>query len=296
MATPPQDSPPHEAVLEGEDAPSSQVLPSSPPALPSSGGRPRKPPSVTPNTFRRFFTPRRTVRPPQRLLFARWPLGDITARPPTTNRSRKGRNYSEYASQPATDAADSVSGDEAPLSTQGPGKRRKTSHHPDPNPHTPPQSEDQLGDPVALVEDGDNGPTLDRPGSPEIETEEDSEDPSDLEWDNEDSDDDDAPAPFVHGLNQSAAGTRLFHRSLGMTRSNRPPPCDRASRSNLGRPHVTTRLADYVLGWDETALFHSGTEDVHTYESNPDTEPPLPFCVTSCNSTFIRPVRRIPCS
>lgn len=84
-----------------EHAPSSQTVASSSQGPASSGGqseKPRKPPSVTPNTFRRFFTPRQSA---PTLSSARKAFQDITF--PANNRTQRRPRRDGDALEPFPD-------------------------------------------------------------------------------------------------------------------------------------------------------------------------------------------------
>lgn len=144
-----------ESLIVAEDAPSSQItaVPSSPPCGPASSGgrsdRPRKPPSITPRTFRRFFTPRSVMRTRQIMSSARRAFQDITL--PANNRSRMRGHGDGNVLEPFADI--NVLRDENG-STTVQGKRRKTLHYPEPTFDRGYQLHEDISSPTSALGDG----------------------------------------------------------------------------------------------------------------------------------------------
>lgn len=111
------------------DPPSSQPALSSPCGPTSSGaesrrssGRPKKHPSVTPNSFRRFFTPRSLLRKTKRVSGARRALQEIT-----NSRNERKCAGASHAFEPFPDIKANED-ENADAATAPLGKRRKVYH------------------------------------------------------------------------------------------------------------------------------------------------------------------------
>lgn len=230
------------------------VLPSSPPPLCSEPTLPsspppalkqKKPPPVTPRSFRRFFTPRSSLNDSKSTSNGRFRfvLSDITI--PALNRF--GPAFPRTPS--SSDHEDSK---ESLVSVQTPNKKRKLSF----GSSSPPLQSSPLRR-VRL------GPTI----YVDPEDEEDEEPKAASEYTKEEPKDE--PAPPV---------------PLTLRRSKALQSANPAFLRNLtGRTAKLTLRASYTGSWrDETANFYSRPEDVHPCVQ--DDHLALPFCTASCNS------------
>ncbi len=204
------------------------MMSSSPAPAPSSGSsRPRKPPSVTPNTFRRFFTPRPYPRiSSNRLLFGRRPLRDITRR--ANNRNGAARAQGSSAVDPFPDIGSNQSQDVSSTTVGSGGggsgghrtKRRKTSHTPGYGLRTPPVSATQTPTRTATTDDTHN--TQDSPSANQDTT---------LQH-LSDQESDDMPAiSEIARYNEQARSVRLLQRELGDEWNNFMPAVETPGKS-----------------------------------------------------------------
>ncbi|KAI9885782.1 MAG: hypothetical protein M1823_002411 [Watsoniomyces obsoletus] len=279
MASPPPTSP-----LDHEAAPSSEpaVMSSSPAPAPSIGNstRPRRPPTVTPNTFRRFFTPRPYPTTSNRLLFGRRPLREITRR--ANNRNGAAGHQNTGAVNPFPDigsneaqngsSGNSVGGVVVGGGEGGSGggrrKRRKTSHMPGSGLHTPPVSVTQTpARPTTATTSHDTHTTTQL--SPFATQDTTLQQLSDQESDESEESDDMAPKiREISRLNEEDGSVGLLHRELGVHMSNSAPPVERP-------------------GWYESRKFYSTKYDRHMFGRPDGQRADIPFCVAACNTNSV---------
>ncbi|KAI9793893.1 MAG: hypothetical protein M1816_007145 [Peltula sp. TS41687] len=251
---------------------SSQIMAaaSSSPCGPVSSGvqsdKPRKPPSVTPRTFRRFFTPRSMMRTRQKTMSsARRAFQDITD--PANNRSRTRQREDGNVLEPF---ADINTGKDENTFTNVRGKRRKTLHFPELTFEGRPHSPADLSSPTTALAGGryTNAeplvPAYPEPltpeslrylGDPALDEEEDEEEEEIIEP---------KVIPRVQRRWQSSSVSgRLLHRELGIV-------------SNIRRQF-------HPVDWHhETVHFWSGPSDFHQCRNTR-----IPFCVASCNTNSL---------
>lgn len=212
------------SIVADEDCSSSQAMgaASSSPCGPASSGsrsdKPRKPPSVTPRSFRRFFTPRSLMRTRQKVSSARRAFQDITH--PANNRSRMKQHEDGNVLEPF---ADINPGRDENATTITRGKRRKTLHFPEltfeARPHSP---SDLLSSPTTALGDGRH---VDRdllvPSYPEPLTPESLRFLDDSVLDEEEIIEPKVMPRVQRGWQSSSVSARLLHRDSGVIRDGR---------------------------------------------------------------------------
>lgn len=247
---------------------SQDTVPSSPPMICSEGEKStktKKPPPVTPRSFKRFFTPRTSSNTPASVWTSRKALQEITS--PALNR------YGPALARRAEKAKDKKFEDiriyEDPpedLQTTS-GKKRKLSP---PFTTSTPQSsslrnvritfQDPLGE--RNIKPDDSASRENKLKGKGKSTSKDSRD---------------ATAP-----NAQIRHSKILESSGGLllrSHSTRP------SRGRAGRfDRATSVTQDRSTMRSETASFFSRAEDVHSCSSNSGSYLTLPFCVASCNS------------
>ncbi|KAJ5497255.1 hypothetical protein N7463_009242 [Penicillium fimorum] len=227
--------------------------PSSPPSIASDGRRPRKPPTVTPRSFRRFFTPRSLL-----------PTGDTSITPSTSRQAlraltspavnRLGPAFSRTSKAGSTRSPhDGLPED----FIRTPSRKRKNSFSSVVSPQSSPLKRVRVRSPTQDVEQDINIPNIDihldalaQPSSPKQKT------PV-------------APVRRSKALQSSGA---LFMRTVTGARANKV-----TLRSNSG------------VGWqDLTSNFYSQPSDHHICHSYASEGPlALPFCNASCNTNSL---------
>lgn len=234
--------------------PSTQEIPSSPPSIASDAGvrrKPKKPPPVTPRSFRRFFTPRSLLNGGNNVGTVRTNRQALKAlSSPAVNRLGPAFTRTLKAVGTRPEPSDLM---------QTPSRKRKLSFSSIGSPlqssplrkvrvRTPNHDSDELDAPVRDIEVDNkiqSSPikplVLDRPSRPI------------------------APVQRSRAL-QTSGG--LFMRSVLGSRANRV-----TMRANAG------------AGWqDLTSSFYSRPSDSHTCSSSSGDRLALPFCTASCNS------------
>ncbi|KAJ5178341.1 uncharacterized protein N7500_001040 [Penicillium coprophilum] len=227
--------------------------PSSPPSIASDGPRPRKPPTVTPRSFRRFFTPRSLL-----------PTGDTSITPSTSRQAlraltspavnRLGPAFSRTSKAGSTRSPhDGLPED----FIRTPSRKRKNSFSSVVSPQSSPLKRVRVRSPTQDVEQDIKIPDIDihldalaPPSSPKRNP------PV-------------APVRRSKALQSSGA---LFMRTVMGARANK----------------VTIR-ANSGVGWqDLTSNFHSQPGDHHICQSYAsEGSLALPFCNASCNTNSL---------
>ncbi|KAK0735485.1 WD40-repeat-containing domain protein [Apiosordaria backusii] len=249
------DQTPSSRAKASESMANNDSLLSSPPRPPpSSLGKERRKPSITPRKFQRFFTPRSRVS--SKPSAARKALHDLAA--PALNRC-------QTPSSPLKPISEEQLG--APVEDDLPdlrnAKRRKTQHTPS-RQHLP----SPLQTSPAILPTSDLRPGLSSPirhvrFQPNRRMDVDQHDGV-----SEDEEEDDLPMPSptvkkIVPLHTRGLGGQLVHRMTGDI--------------NLGRP---------VPDWrTDTAKFYSKPDDVHLSSSHEGAPRAIPFCTTSCHKS-----------
>ncbi|KAK2759147.1 hypothetical protein FQN54_003247 [Arachnomyces sp. PD_36] len=240
---------------------SDQIVPSSPPSIISeveSCRKPKRPPPVTPRSFRRFFTPRSSLATPSNgegIRTNRRALQEITG--PALNRTGtslpkpSGATESKLFSKPAnltpTKKRKFTSTFDNPLSSS-PLRRVRVA---------PPIHEEREEDEAKVAEDFliEHNTQIKTPSPRKQKAHE-------------------KPSPVLPIQRSTVLQTSgaLFARSL----------CDHPSRK------VTIRTSNYGASWlDETANFYSSSDDVHSCINQNRDHMTLPFCTTACNTNTL---------
>ncbi|CAG7958170.1 unnamed protein product [Penicillium salamii] len=224
--------------------------PSSPPSIASDGRRARKPPTVTPRSFRRFFTPRSLL-----------PTTDNSSTPTTSRQALRALTSPAVNRLGPAFSRTSKAGTRSPHDglpedfIRTPSRKRKNSFS---SVASPPQSSPlkrvRVRSPTSELEHDIKIPDLDfgmrAPEAPIV--------PKQL-----------PPAAPVRRSKALATSGALFMRSV------------------LGsRPNKVTLRANSGVGWqDLTSDFYSQPADLHACSSySSEGAPALPFCNASCNT------------
>ncbi|KAJ5431243.1 hypothetical protein N7445_008975 [Penicillium cf. griseofulvum] len=227
--------------------------PSSPPSIASDGHRPRKPPTVTPRSFRRFFTPRSLL-----------PTGDTSITPSTSRQAlraltspavnRLGPAFSRTSKAGSTRSPhDGLPED----FIRTPSRKRKNSFSSVVSPQSSPLKRVRVRSPTQGVEQDINIPNIDihldasAPPSPPKRN---------------------GPVAPVRRSRALQSPGALFMRNVMGARANKV-----TLRSNSG------------AGWqDLTSNFYSQPGDRHTcYSYGSEGSLALPFCNASCNTNSL---------
>ncbi|KAL1986994.1 hypothetical protein VTN96DRAFT_5150 [Rasamsonia emersonii] len=239
--------------------PSSQEIPSSPPSVVSEAGtrrKPKRPPPVTPRSFKRFFTPRSALNAANNtsnVKTNRQALGEISS--PTLN--RRGPAFTKASIDGHHGAPKNPFAELA----RTPSRKRKLSFS---SPGSPQQSSPLRKVRVATGVDDDRvlektvgeieiGPTIgvEEPKAGHIASE----------------------VPSVRPLRRS--------RALGTSG-------ELCLRSISGRMNGVIHRANYGIGWqDQTSNFYSRPDDLHPCVSVAGERLALPFCAASCNTNSL---------
>ncbi|KAI9816739.1 MAG: hypothetical protein M1826_001737 [Phylliscum demangeonii] len=220
-------------------------------------------PTVTPNRFRRFFTPRSTTTGGSRSgSAARRMLHDITRR--TNNRSSPvrrgpdGRRVLEPFADIVPGARPAVAAD------AGPGKKRKVWHAVGPGASRASSPGQENGD----------GCTWGAPVSSQLEQsggdDEDEAMAAEVDGEGEEGASDHEPdlVPPVRRCHEDSVGVLRLRRDLGLS--------------------TGSRLASTSLAWhDATSHFYSRPSDLHKCWDPTDTELLMPFCIASCHTNSL---------
>ncbi|KAI9824996.1 MAG: hypothetical protein M1819_000625 [Sarea resinae] len=233
-------------------------LPSSPLAPRKGNGdysrKPKGRPAVTPNSFRRFFTPRSSLRHSDRVSASRRALQDITS--PAINRD--GSVQSKTARSGVLFPDINFGGDENGLPVLSSGTKRKPLLTPETSPISSPPKRARFTPPT-ILEDEDSDAETERGTSPG---------PSNIVLESQ-------TKPTVKlPIRQAGCGGvngRILQRSLG----------------NWGYARQLERL-DHCGNWqDETANFYSLPDDTHLCRDPETSNTALPFCSASCNTNTL---------
>ncbi|KAK4171564.1 WD40-repeat-containing domain protein [Triangularia setosa] len=249
------------------------LLSSPPRPPPSSLGKERRKPSITPRKFQRFFTPRSRVS--SKPSAARKALHDLTA--PALNRGQTP--LSSPLKPISEEQLGAVVEDDLPdLRT---AKRRKTQHTPSRS-HLP----SPLQTSPALLPTPDIGPGLSSPirhvrFRPNRRMDVDQHDGV-----SEDEEEEDPPLPSpkpkkIVPLHTRGLGGQLVHRMTGDVNLGRLVP----GRHLLAITQSEMILLTFVIDWrTDTAKFYSKPDDVHLSSSHEGAPRAIPFCTTSCHT------------
>lgn len=243
---------------------SSQCFPSSPPSIISeveSCRKPKRPPPVTPRSFRRFFTPRSSLGPlnnEEGIRTNRRALQEISG----SALNRSGPALARTSDNSESGALSKPFSKEVNLS---PSKKRKFTSTFDNPLSSSPLRKVRIAPPIHEElkerEDRDGGKSivdLDiHVKTPKLRKEKLHEELPPV-----------LPIRRSRALQTSGA---LFARSL----------------SDHPYKKLTIRSSNYGSSWqDEAANFYSGPDDVHACINQNRTHMTLPFCTTACNSTL----------
>lgn len=247
---------------------SSQCFPSSPPSIVSeveSCRKPKRPPPVTPRSFRRFFTPRSTLKAlnnEEGIRTNRRALQEIAGS--TLNRSGPALARTSDNSDPQPLSK--------PLSKEvnlTPSKKRKFTSTFDNPLSSSPLRKVRVAPPIREEPKEDEGR---EGGESIIDRDIHSEAPRDIKEKSHEK------LPLVLPIRRSRAlqtSGALFARSLSDHPSGK----------------VTIRASNYGASWqDEAANFYSGSDDLHACINQNRTHMTLPFCTTACNSKLCTPI------
>lgn len=246
-----QENPPSSCATStnGENLDSSPVLPS---LSKQHGSKPRKPPTITPRSFTRFFTPKSSLERGGRIGASRQALRDITA----SASNRKGRRT------PTKDTIHIFREDGEGFVE---GSKRRKRKIPDSVDVTPDRSSPlkrirNQSLEISGDEDSDTGT---------VQSRDDAEDPLRRYSRQPKS------TERIIGSNYRGSPGRYLRREIGTHR--------RASENRcLGRGVVSTKE------WQqETTKFSTRPEDAHDFLSVvTPSDHAIPFCTASCNSRF----------
>ena len=267
----------------------SNNLLSSPPRAPSSRGKERRNPSITPRKFERFFTPRSRVS--SQPSAARRALRDLAG--PALNRC-------QTPSSPLKPISEENSLNDHPVNYRG-AKRRKVQHTSD-RPQCPLPS--PLASSPAFLETLDLKPGLRSPIQ-SLRNRRAAQDAVFFDDTASEDDEDDGmlpgekkPCKIPVPLSRRGLGGQLVQRMTGLMSGpgDRAPPRPVSGRSQRPRSRSTLRLT-HVTDWrTETANFYSKPDDVHMCSSHEGAARSIPFCTASCNSkkrSQTHPITRI---
>jgi hypothetical protein len=241
--------------------------PSSPPSIASDTRRPRKPPTVTPRSFRRFFTPRSLL-----------PSTDTSTTPSTSRQAlraltspavnRLGPAFSRTSKAGSTRSPhDGLPED----FIRTPSRKRKNSFSSVVSPQSSPLKRVRVRSPTHDVEQDSKIPHIDirlnalAPPSPPKRNP-----PV-------------APVRRSQALQSSGA---LFMRTVAGARANKVTLRSNSGAGRYSTPLFTCTPLTFSLGWqDLTSNFYSQPRDRHTCASyGSEGSMALPFCNASCNS------------
>ncbi|KAI9754903.1 MAG: hypothetical protein M4579_004503 [Chaenotheca gracillima] len=243
---------------EGEAVASSQETTSSR----TSGGsncssKPRKHPSVTPNTFRRFFTPRSSLSRRRPNSSARQALRDITT--PSNNRSQGSSQRRLTTEEPFPDI--SARGNEnALVSLPIEAKKRRSGSVVAYTAQSPSKSKKRRLSAEPIVKSENQAISV-------LDATSEGEDP----LSQGDAGVTSAQSPLIQPIKRlsfKSLSTRVLQRSLG--------------------PRSITRVAPNAARWQfETENFHCRPADGHVCTDPTQQEYVLPFCTASCNTNSL---------
>ncbi|KAF3406649.1 Cell division cycle protein cdt2 [Talaromyces pinophilus] len=241
-----------------------QDIPSSPPSIVSEAGtrrKPKRPPPVTPRSFKRFFTPRSSLNAVANVT-TRQALRELN----TTSLNRRGPAFTKAKT---LNAPNTISHGilKSPFTeiTRTPSRKRKLSFS---SPTSPPQSSPirrvRLAPPVEddrLVEKTVNEIELKFPPEPIL-----------------------SPRKSIQKqLFVVKPPVEPVRRSKVLATSG-----EYCLRSVSGRMNRLTMRCNYGSDWrDQTSTFYSRPTDVHQNISVNEDRPALPFCIASCNTNSL---------
>ncbi|KAI9698648.1 MAG: hypothetical protein M1836_003758 [Candelina mexicana] len=287
--SPPKSSP--TVVLEVAYEESS---PSSPPPSQSIGSGNRKKlkkaPTITPRSFRRFFTPRLALGRVSKVSAARKALCDITS--PAINRGGQTQGRGGIELEGFADIVTSGKENESPKMFPG-RKRRRLLISPDTSPDHSPIKRPRVVPRDETIEKGVHSLEQEIPEEQKSVGEQDRDatavrqvafeqqkvaKPEEEQGEHVDSEDDNSdrsdmvtvPLPLRRARLSNSTG-RALQRSLGAGRG-------------VGFPGLAAHCGDWQ---DETAKFYSKPEDTHACTNNGSSEGVLPFSVASCNTNSL---------
>ncbi|KAI9765761.1 MAG: hypothetical protein M1840_007195 [Geoglossum simile] len=251
----------HENVALGPqpDPPSSVTTAARPlsptsPADAGEGTKLKKPPPVTPNSFRRFFTPRSLTKI-TKVSAARRALRNITAQANNHLGSEQGSSRRNLG--PFADARRPSGGVEIAYEEEG-SRKRKALLSPDTSPDRPCGAKRLKAQHLAMA-DGAGEVAGTKPGATAEVT-------AEVEEEGE------CPVAAIKRLSLASAGARLFQRSLGYS-------------GRFRGPMVQHHCGDWR---DEVSKFYSRPEDAHLCVNvGANQQRALPFCTASCNTNSL---------
>ena len=226
------------------------------------GSKPRKPPTITPRSFTRFFTPKSSIKRGGRIGASRQVLRDITATASNRRRSGAPRHSAiKILDEGSPERTDNV--------------RRRKRKIPDRVNVTPDRSS-----PVKRIRNQSLGLSESSDGESRCfeEGEEQTPQKQSLPW-NE-----------VRQVETFRASN--YRRKLGRDLQREIGTNDRVSRARALDHRVGSRSPK---DWQcETANFSSRPEDIHVCNNvEVATEHSIPFCAASCNSEFLVLLRSV---
>ena len=282
-----------------------------------SSNRPKKRATLTPNTFRRFFTPRSASRAFQNLTPSRQALLDITRR--TENGNSMSGNEGSNVLQPAPDLEGDTVDQENASEDFGGNKRRKILHPLDTGLMTPETGSSSASPPSSSQ--GQTSVQMTGPAANEsTEAQETTQDEGrhNYQYATESTR---IPRTTAHGsritvlhlrncvketvqepevpiTSKPARAVRKYHeyrnagsllqRELGLSQGRRSRYCP--TSGYLDPQTIDSGLT--FLGKIDTDRFFSGPNDAHEVELEDEVNHIIPFCVTACRSQFTSPSPR----